>query len=120
MHARKGLLIGSDYQDWVLKQAGIEAPAKDVETVSCVRVTLISNEPLSPDVSQQIATFVYPPGTFKDEESGTVNTHPIRVFQLDNTIVAAPYGMYLIMAIMQLDHSVDSFVAKKPFLKFIE
>ena len=104
----------------MLKEAGIEVPAEDLETVSCVRVTLISQEALSPDVSQQIATFVYPPGTFKDEESGCVNTHPIRVFQLDNTIVAAPYGMYLIMAIMQLDQSVDSSVAKKPFLKFIE
>ena len=118
VRAKKGILIGSDYQDWVLKEAGLTASASK-KMISCVRVMLISKEPLSPDLSERIATFVYPPGTFSDEASGLANKHPIRVFQLDSSIMACPQDLYLIMAIMQLDES-DITASKKPFIRFIE
>ena len=41
VHANKGLLVGSDYQDWVLKEAEIDA-GQDKKVVSCARVMLIS------------------------------------------------------------------------------
>ena len=110
--AAKGSLVGSDSQDWVIKQASLQAPPQ--QTVSCVRMMLITQEPLAPELSERIATFVYPPGSFTDD--GTSNKHPIRLFQLDASISAAPRDLYLIMGIMQLDQSLPADQAKKPFM----
>ena len=113
--AAKGILVGSDYQDWVIKQAAIATNPK--QTISCVRMMLISQSPLDTDLSERIATFVYPPDSFTDQ--GISNKHPIRLFQLDSSISAAPRDLYLIMAIMQLDGALPAEQAKAPFMQFI-
>ena len=104
LRPKKGILIGSDYQEWFLKQANIQLDASQVKTTSCVRLTVLTYQPLVQDLSVNIATFVYPPGTFTVAEQGNVtNRHPIRVFQMNSSLMACPRNMFLIMAIMQLD-----------------
>ena len=39
---RKGVLVGSDYQEWFLKQAKVEVPSDKVNTVSCMRMTVLT------------------------------------------------------------------------------
>ena len=48
------------------------------------------------------------------------NRHPIRVFQLNSSMMACPRNMFLIMAIMQLDCDVSEEEAREPFYAFIE
>ena len=75
---KKGILVGSDYQTWFLKQANRALDESQIKKVSCARVTVISYKPLSEDLTDGIATFVYPPGTYSENEYA--NRHPIRVF----------------------------------------
>ena len=63
-------------------------------------MTILTYKALVEDLSTGVATFVYPPGTFNVGESGYTNRHPIRVFQLNSSMMACPRNMFLIMAIM--------------------
>jgi len=81
-------------------------------------MTVLAYKPLQDDLTIQVATFVYPPGTFTVGE--VTNRHPIRVFQMNSSLMSCPKNMFLIMAIMQLDGDVDSEQAKAPFYAFIE
>lgn len=84
-------------------------------------MTVLTYKPLVEDLSTGVATFVYPPGSFQVEaDGGYKNRHPIRVFQLNNSMMACPRNMFLIMAIMQLDCDVSEEQARKPFYAFIE
>ena len=120
LRPKKGILVGSDYQEWFLKQAGVQLGEQDgVKKVSCARVTVLTYQPLCEDLSVGVATFVYPPGTFNVRDNLT-NRHPIRVFQLNSSMMACPRNMFLIMAIMQLDCDVSEEEAREPFYAFIE
>ena len=83
-------------------------------------MTVLTYKPLVEDLSVGVATFVYPPGTFNVGENGATNRHPIRVFQLNSSMMACPRNMFLIMAIMQLDCDVSDELARAPFYAFIE
>ena len=87
----KGVIVGADYQNWVLKEAGISC--KQERGVTCARLTLIAKRPLSGD-TEKIGTFIFPP------EAIDGNRHPIRVFQFDYLAAACPRECYLIMASM--------------------
>ena len=94
--------------------------SEKIKKVSCARMTVITYKPLVEDLSVGVATFVYPPGTFSVGENGGSNRHPIRVFQLNSSMMACPKNMFLIMAIMQLDCDVSETQARAPFYSFIE
>lgn len=70
----KGLIVGADYQDWILGQAVKQYDWKASRKISCARFTLISKNPISAGSTERIGTFVFPPGSFEE------NKHPIRVF----------------------------------------
>ncbi len=59
VHVNKRLLFSSDYQDWVLTQVGISI-LQNKKVVSCVRIIFYFQYPLSPELSQLIANFIYP------------------------------------------------------------
>lgn len=59
--ASKGLIIGPDYHDFMLKKLGIEVQA---EVKKCVRATLITRGAYLGLEHEKVATFVYPPFTF--------------------------------------------------------
>ena len=99
--------MGSDYQEWFLKQANLQLDQEKIKKVSCARMTVLTYKPLAEDLSVGVATFVYPPGSFTVGENGLKNRHPIRVFQLNSSMMACPRNMFLIMAIMQLDCDVS-------------
>jgi len=120
---RKGIFVGSDYQEWFLKQANAHSASDEssLSMVRCVRMTVLSRMPLIEDLTEKVATFVFPPGTFKvGDNGGYVNRHPIRVFQFNSSTMSCPRNMFLIMAIMQLDCDVPQEVAKSPLFDFIE
>ena len=114
LRPKKGILVGSDYQDWFLRQANVQIDPSLIKKVSVARLTVLTYKPLVADLSTGVATFVYPPGTFKGIDDNT-NRHPIRLFQFNSSMLACPRNMFLIMAIMQLDCDVSEDQAKAPF-----
>ena len=82
LQPRKGILVGSDYQEWFMKEAGVQVDQQRIKKVSCVRMSVLTYRPLCEDLSVSVATFVYPPGSFNVNRDGKsiTNRHPIRVF----------------------------------------
>lgn len=91
----KGIIVGTDYQDFVLSQAGQALNLTDERRVSLARITLIATKPMCED-TDCLSTFIFPPGAVDG------NRHPIRVFQFDQSNQACPRDHYLIMVSMQL------------------
>ena len=99
VESKHGVLVGSDYQDWLLKQAGVEVGEDKLYKERCMHLTIITTQPFREQHSDRIATFVYPPLAFKGE-NGVANLHPIRVFQFSQATQSCPRDHYVIMAIM--------------------
>jgi hypothetical protein len=91
----KGIIVGTDYQDFVLSQAGQAFNLADERRVSLARITLIATKPMCDD-TDCLGTFIFPPGAVDG------NRHPIRIFQFDQSNQACPRDHYLIMVSMQL------------------
>lgn len=62
--ASKGLIIGPDYHDFMLRKLGVEVQA-DVK--KCVRATLITRSCFLGLEDEKVATFVYPPFTYGED-----------------------------------------------------
>ena len=91
----KGIIVGTDYQDYVLSQAGLTPDTSSERRVSLARLTIIASRPMCDD-TDHIGTFIFPPGAIDG------NRHPIRVFQFDWANQACPRDHFLIMVSMQL------------------
>ena len=68
-------------------------------------------------MTEGIATFVYPPGSFTGS-NGQQNKHPMRVYQFSQQTMSCPRGTFVLMAIMQLED--DSEESISPFMEFIK
>lgn len=61
LQASKGLIVGPDYHDCVLKALNV---VPETKVKKCIRATLITRKSFMGLEDQKVATFVYPPGSF--------------------------------------------------------
>ena len=62
VNASKGLIVGPDYHDFLLKNLGI---VPETKVKKCIRATLITTKSFLGLENEKVATFVYPPDTFE-------------------------------------------------------
>ncbi|CDW88529.1 UNKNOWN [Stylonychia lemnae] len=94
--AKKGIIVGPEYQSWIIKQAGVEIKQARKVQASIMRLAIITKKPLMEN-QHELATYVIPPMT-----EGFNNPNPVRVFQSNDYTYAVPSKHYLILASMSI------------------